>query len=182
MKNQIKSEKVRVNNMDDKKIIKKQKIAITILSIITFCCLATTIGGLIYQNIEKNKIEIKFTNKYTLENSLYYYCELELLCKQDKIFNVNDFTFIRNNQNVCVSQIKVGDKIYKSNENFVINKYDKTKITLYLTLIEESSVSTIYYNLSPINYRESNKYNYKKNKVYQTTLLFCYINYYSIIY
>lgn len=158
--------------MDDKKIIKKQKITIIILSIITFCCLITVISGLIYKNIENNKVEIKFVNKYTLQSSLYNYCELELLCKQDKMFNVNDFTFVRNNQNIGVSQIKVGDKIYKSDEIFVINKYEKTKITLYLTLIEESNVSTIYYNLNPINYGETKKYIHKKNKVYTTTLFF----------
>lgn len=158
--------------MDDKKIIKKQKVAIIILSILFAWLFVGCMGTFIYAKIDYNKVEIKFTKSYTQPNSLYDYSELEILCKQDKIFNVNDFTFIRNGENVCVSKIKVDNKIYDSGEIFTINKYEKTTITLYLTLIGESQVSTIYYNSKPINWGETKKYIHKKNKVYKTTLFF----------
>lgn len=141
--------------MDDKKIIKKQKITIIVLSILTVIYFAACLGGFIYQKIDSEKIEMKFVNSYSQQNSLYYYCELDVLCKQDKMFKVNDFSFKRNNDNICVSKIEMGNSIYNSGENFAISQYERTKIKLYVTLIDESQLTTIYYNFQPINRGET---------------------------
>lgn len=135
----------------NKKPINKYKVSTIILAI----WVGILMINFFAVKINNNKVEIKFTQNYNLENSLYNYCELEILCKTDKIMNVNDFTFIRNGENVCVSKIEIGDKIYNSSENFTIKKYEKTKIKLYITLIEENKINTIYYNFKPINLRET---------------------------
>ena len=143
--------------MDDKIIIKRQKIVIIILSIIAVLFFSAFIGNIIYEKVDNNKAEISFTKNYTTQNSLYYYCELNILCKQDKIFNVNDFTFKRNQENVCVSKIEIENVIYENSENFIINKYEKTKVILYVTLIKETQLTTIYYNFKSINKGETRK-------------------------
>ena len=143
--------------MDHQVLIKRQKITIIILSIIAILFFSAFVGNIIFQKVDNNKAEISFTKGYSSQGSLYYYCELNILCKQDKIFNVNDFTFKRNEQNICVSKIEIGDLIYNSNENFVINKFEKTKIILYVTLTNETQLTTIYYNFKSINKGETRK-------------------------
>lgn len=141
--------------MDNQIIIKRQKIAIIILSIIAVLFFSAFIGNIVYEKINNKKAEISFTNSYIPQGSLYYCCELDILCKEDKIFNVNDFTFMRNGKNICVSKIEIGNLTYNSNQNFIINKYEKTKITLYITLINETQIKTIYYDFKPINQGET---------------------------
>lgn len=136
---------------------KKQKNGYKIATILLSIWVCLLITYILIDTQNQKKIEIKFSNTYILQNSLYYYCELELLSKQDKILYVDNFTFKRNKEYICVDKIQIDNNTYNSGENFIINKYEKTKITLYLTLIKEDNVSTIYYNFKPINIRETKK-------------------------
>lgn len=140
------------NKKDKDKVIKRQRIAIIILSVYVVLC----ISSLVYKAV-LNQAEIKFVSTYyTPPNSFYDGYELEILCKQDKIFNVNDFTFFKNGDNICVNKIDVDGKTYENEQSFVIKEYEKTKIVLYIALYTEE-VKTIYYKSKPIEYGHTRK-------------------------
>lgn len=144
------------NKKDKDKVIKRQRIAIIVLSIVAVLFMGNFINAVIITKLEKRP-EITFTANYNQSTSVYYCCELEVLCKEDTLFNVGDFTFLRDGGNICVSKITVDGKTYESGKSFAINKYEKTKVVLYMILLKENEVSTIYYKSKPIEYGHTRK-------------------------
>lgn len=147
-------EKQKEKKLNEK--IKKQKIAIRILSIlliIFFVALILTISN--YES-DKNTIEVKLEDYYDKPNSLYTIYEVSIYSHKDKTINVNDFTFNHGNMLICVDKIEYNNNTYENDQSFVIYGLRENKLLLYITLSNDQP-SIIYYKLNPIKVLNSIK-------------------------
>ncbi len=130
----------------------KKNKTIIILSILLVVVSVGLISTLIGITIYKNTVYITFSKYYNISGqvSFYTYYEVEMSCNENKIVNVNDFTFQYNNEYRCASKISYNNKEYSTDENFVISKNTKNKLTIYFMIPDENNPEIIYYKLNKI--------------------------------
>ena len=116
------------------KTIKKQKTIITILSIIIIALTLTIIGTQIAKSIEENTYSVEFTKRYTNPPSLYPYYTIEITCKKNVTINVEDFSFVMDDENnMLLNSLTYNDKEYTQDESFVVYPYKSNIITIHRT-------------------------------------------------
>lgn len=136
--------------MDSQIIIKKQKIAIIILSIFFAISLITSLTLVGYYTNKEKKMNITLTDCYNITGSLYTYYEVSIYCNINKTIDVQDFTFKHNNENVCVSKIKYNNVEYETDKSFVVYPKQENKLVLYISLTNDEE-TTIYFKHNAIS-------------------------------
>ena len=136
--------------------IKNQKIAIIVLSILLSIVIAFFVGNVIYTTLNAKSIEISLTNYYNQNWSTCY--EIEITCNENKVINVNDFTYLKENKNTCVNKIIFNDEEYVTEDSFVIYKNNVNKLKVYASswIITQPPVE-IYYKFKQIKIGETKK-------------------------
>lgn len=140
--------------MDNQIIIKRQKIAIIILSIFFAISLITSLTLVGYYTNKEKKMDITLTDCYTITGSLYTYYEVSIYCNINKTIDVQDFTFKHNNENVCVSKIKYNNVEYETDKSFVVYPKQENKLVLYISLTNDE-INNIYYKNNVIKLHNS---------------------------
>lgn len=135
--------------MDDKKIIKKQKITIIILSIIAFVYFIICMSGFIYQIVNSNKITKISYNGIEYENTFAY---VNLLVENNSdnqvIFNRENFS-IKNTNIAKTSLTLYYEKNVSYNQltgTYILNNGEKVKIKLQFNKSDIANETILYFN------------------------------------
>lgn len=134
--------------MDDKKIIKKQKIAIIVLSILTVIYFAACLGGIIYYSVTNNTPKISY-NGIEYEDS-YAYISLQFENNSDKqvVFNRENFS-IKNTNIAKTSSCLFYERNVSYNQltgTYILNSGEKVKIKLQFDESDITNETVLYYN------------------------------------
>ncbi len=141
------------------KTIKKQKIAIIILSILLGIFIIVVIGTNVFYIREKQSYTISMTDYYRNPETQTSICYIiNITCQEDKIISVNDFEYKQGEHEYQTAlRIVFNDETYTKNESFIVKAYDKNKLIIYTSLlnIEEDK---LFYKLTPIKLGQSVKF------------------------
>lgn len=140
--------------------VNKKNITIIILSILLAIVSIGLISTLISMHIYKNAVYVTFSGYYSkpVSVSSYTFYEIEMSCNENQIVNAKDFTFQFNDEYRCASKILYNDKEYNADENFVIAKRTKNKLTVYFMIPEIiNPPKTILYKNKRIEMNETIK-------------------------
>ncbi len=128
--------------------IKKQKKTIIILSVFLGIIIVALMGFIIADQVRKQSIRVSLTDYYTTNGATMCY-KVEIFSYQNKIINVNDFTFKHDGDNICVSRIEVNDTTYSTSESFVLYADTPTELKLYFILSNDTP-NTIYFKFEAV--------------------------------
>lgn len=134
--------------MDDKKIIKKQKIAIIVLSILTVIYFAACLGGIVYYSTTNNTPKISYNG---IEYEDYYaYVNLQFENNSNKqiIFNRENFSI--KNTNIAKTSsclfYEINVSYNQLTGTYILNSGEKIKIKLKFDKSDITNETVLYYN------------------------------------
>lgn len=138
------------------KTIKKQKIAIIILSILLGLFIVLFIGTNIASYISKKPYTLTLSDYYInpeTQTSLCYV--IDISCEENIIIEFDDFTFQQGkNAYQKPLRIKFNDSMFYKGDSFIAKAYDKNRLYIY-TSITNIKEDTLFYQQKEIKLTKS---------------------------